>query len=71
MPFKYEKTYTDSYEVLMLPDTIHCRPNIERRFALCNHENDAEVIADALNHYEKTGLLREEKRNIKGSEYYE
>lgn len=61
MPFTYQKTDGGDYEVLMHADTLHKRWNRgtkERRFALCTHENDADVIVDALNNVEKLGILK-------------
>lgn len=61
MPFSVEKTHDGDFEVLMHADTLHKRWNRgtkNRRFALCTHENDAEVIMDALNNCEKLGILK-------------
>lgn len=61
MPFRYHCLKIGHYEVIMEPNTLHIggrKSGEERRFARCTHENDAEVITDALNTCEKLGLLK-------------
>ena len=61
MPFMFEKIEGGNFEVLMKGGTLRGRvnypKNTDRRFALCAHENDAEVITDALNKCEQLGIL--------------
>lgn len=58
MPFTYQRLANDDFEVVMQPNTIFSRPNVPRRFAYCTHENDAEVITEALNAAERRQELR-------------
>lgn len=62
MPFAANRTVSDGWEVLMKGGTLGERTGYprgnDRRFAYCTHENDAEVIVDALNAAEERGELR-------------
>ncbi len=61
MPFASEKLDNGDYEVIMQGGTLRGRVNYpkgaDRRFALCTHQNDAQVIVDLLNWAETNGTL--------------
>lgn len=59
MPFTIQKLQDGNYEVIMKAGTISSRPRVDRRFAYCTHENDAEVIVDCLNNAEKLSILKQ------------
>lgn len=48
--FAYRKLDNGNFEVVMIEGKV-------RQFAVCTHENDAEVIVDALNAARKRGEL--------------
>lgn len=62
MPFSANRLINGDWEVTMKASTFFGRVNYghedRRRFAYCTHENDAEVIVDALNAAEQRGELR-------------
>ncbi len=61
MSFRTQKLDNGDYEILMEGGTLKGRvnypKNTDRRFALCTHENDAQVIAGLLNWAESNGTL--------------
>ncbi len=71
MSFTFEELPDGNFEVIMKADTLNwARPRIDRRFALCTHRNDAEVIVEALNRSESTGLLRDDPNKPRAEYYY-
>lgn len=66
MSFRYEKLPDGNYEVIMQAYTLPGNSSTkERRFAYCTHENDAEVIVQALN------IAEHEARKESISDIYE